>query len=72
MMQASKKIPFDNPDVLLGVRALYFLSNVVILALYFYAQAQINKNKGTSPIAIRLLILTAALYVILLKSCLMD
>lgn len=47
MMQLAKKVPFDNPDVLMGVRALYILSNVLILGIYMYTQAKINKKKGT-------------------------
>ena len=46
MMQLAKKVPFDNPDVLLLVRGLYILSNVIILGVYLYTQAQINKRKG--------------------------
>ena len=46
MMQASKKVPFDDPMVLNGVRALYVFSNVVILGIYLYVQMQINKKKG--------------------------
>jgi hypothetical protein len=45
-MQASKKIPFDDPMVLNGVRALYVLSNVFILGVYLYVKAQIDKKKG--------------------------
>lgn len=47
MMQVSKKIPFDDPDVLLMVRGLYIVSNVLILCIYFYTQTQITKKKGT-------------------------
>lgn len=47
MMQVSKRVPFDNPDVLLGVRAMYIISNLIILGIYFYVQVQINKKKGT-------------------------
>ena len=46
MMQVSKRIPFDNPDVLLGVRAMYIISNVLIAGIYLYVQMQINKKKG--------------------------
>lgn len=46
MMQVSKKIPFDDPQVLMGVRALYVVSNVLILGIYLYIQQQINKKKG--------------------------
>jgi Phosphate transport (Pho88) len=46
MMQVSKKIPFDDPQVLMGVRALYVISNILILGVYLYIQQQINKKKG--------------------------
>ena len=46
MMQLSKKIPFDDPQVLMGVRILYVVSNLFIFGLYFYVQTQINKKKG--------------------------
>jgi Phosphate transport (Pho88) len=45
-MQVSKKIPFDDPQVLLGVRTLYIVSNVIILGIYLYIQQQVNKKKG--------------------------
>ena len=45
-MQVSKKIPFDDPQVLLGVRALYIVSNLLIFAVYFYIGMQIKKKKG--------------------------
>lgn len=46
-MQISKKVPFEDPNVLNGVRALYILSNVIIVGIYLYVQAQINKKNGT-------------------------
>lgn len=46
MMQVSKRIPFDDPNVLMTVRAVYLGSNVLIALLYLYIQAQINKKKG--------------------------
>lgn len=48
-MQISKKIPFDDPSVLNGVRILYIVSNIVIAGIYFYVQMQINKKNGSSP-----------------------
>jgi len=45
MMQASKQVPFDNPDVLNGIRALYVVSNLVIAGIYLYVQMQINKKR---------------------------
>lgn len=49
-MQISKKIPFDDPNVLNGVRALYVISNIIIAGIYFYVQQQINKKNGAFPI----------------------
>lgn len=49
MMQASKKIPFEDERVLMGVRALYIVSNVLIFAVSYYITMQINKKKGTCP-----------------------
>ena len=46
MMQVSKKIPFEDPQVLLGVRVLYVVSNLVILGIYLYIQMKINSKKG--------------------------
>ena len=47
-MQVSKKIPFEDPQVLLGVRVLYVVSNLIILGIYFYMQMKINTKKGRS------------------------
>jgi len=46
-MQASKKVPFEDPMVLNGVRALYVVSNLVIVGIYLYVQSAINKKRGT-------------------------
>jgi hypothetical protein len=46
MMQVSKRIPFDNPDVLLGVRGLYIGTNILIGVMYFLVGQKINKKKG--------------------------
>ncbi|KAI0909364.1 putative phosphate transporter [Ustulina deusta] len=50
MMQVSKKIPFDDPTVLNGVRALYIGSNVLIAAIYGYVLLQINKKKDLTTL----------------------
>jgi hypothetical protein len=46
MMQVSKRIPLDDPDVLNMVRAGYVLSNVIIISIYAYVHLTINKKKG--------------------------
>jgi len=50
MMQASKKIPFDNENVLNGVRALYIASNIIIFGIYYYVKMQIDKKKDMTVI----------------------
>jgi len=45
-MQASKKIPFDDPTVLMGVRGLYIVSNLLIAGIYLYVGQVINKKRG--------------------------
>jgi len=50
MMQASKKIPFENEMVLNGVRGLYILSNVIIVGVYLYCKMQIDKKKDMTVI----------------------
>lgn len=56
-MQISKKVPFDNPNVLNGVRALYIISNLIIAGIYFFVQQKINKKNGmytaNRPTAVR-------------------
>ncbi|KAI9774789.1 MAG: hypothetical protein M1840_000005 [Geoglossum simile] len=44
-MQLSKKVPFDNPMVLNGVRATYVLSNLIILGVYLYVRSKIYAMK---------------------------
>ena len=46
MMQVSKKIPFDDPDVLNYVRGIYVASNIIICGLYLYVQDTIRRNNG--------------------------
>lgn len=46
-MQVSKRIPFDDPNVLNIVRAVYVVSNIIIASVYFYVKTQIDKKKGT-------------------------
>lgn len=48
MMQVSKKVPFEDPNVLNAVRGLYILSNLIIMGIYYYIKLQIDKKKGAS------------------------
>ncbi|KAI1108677.1 putative phosphate transporter [Nemania sp. NC0429] len=50
MMQVSKKIPFEDPLVLNGVRALYVASNILIAAIYGYILLQVNKKKDLTTL----------------------
>lgn len=47
MMQVTKRIPFDDPNVLNIVRLVYVSSNIIICGIYLYVQSQINKKKGS-------------------------
>lgn len=47
MMQVSKKIAFDDPQVLMSIRGVYIFSNVVIAVVYLVLQSRINSKKGT-------------------------
>lgn len=49
MIQVAKKVPFDDPNVLNGVRGLYILSNLIIMGIYYYIKLQIDKKKGALP-----------------------
>jgi hypothetical protein len=48
MMQLAKKVPFEDPQVLMLVRGCYILSNVLILAIHLWTQLKINQKKGMS------------------------
>lgn len=50
VMQISKKIPFDDPNVMNMTRAAYVLSNLIIAGVYFYVQMQINKKKDMTTL----------------------
>ncbi|POR35250.1 Inorganic phosphate transport protein PHO88 [Tolypocladium paradoxum] len=50
MMQVSKRIPFDDPTVLMGVRGVYIASNVLIALVYLFIQTQVNKKKDMTTL----------------------
>jgi len=49
MMQVSKRIPFEDPTWLNGIRGMYILSNIIIVGLYLYIGSLIKKKNGTFP-----------------------
>ncbi|PSR78129.1 inorganic phosphate transporter Pho88 [Coniella lustricola] len=50
MMQVSKKVPFDDPNVLNAVRGLYILSNLIILGVYYYIKTKIDQKKDMTTL----------------------
>ncbi|MCJ1387719.1 hypothetical protein MMC18_000562 [Xylographa bjoerkii] len=50
MMQVSKKIPFEDPQVLMAVRALYIVSNLIIVGLNLYLMRVINTKKDMTTL----------------------
>ncbi|PYH90109.1 inorganic phosphate transport PHO88 [Aspergillus ellipticus CBS 707.79] len=50
MMQLAKKVPFEDPNVLLMVRGMYILSNVIILGIYLFTQAKISKKNDLTTL----------------------
>ncbi|KAK4107519.1 inorganic phosphate transport PHO88 [Canariomyces notabilis] len=50
MMQVAKKIPFEDPTVLNAIRAVYVTSNLIILGIYLYIRAQVNKKKDMTTL----------------------
>lgn len=50
MMQASKKINFEDPQILMLIRVVYVLSNLIIVAIYLIDRYNINKKKGEHAI----------------------
>ncbi|KAG0647890.1 Phosphate metabolism PHO88 [Hyphodiscus hymeniophilus] len=50
MMQVSKKIPFDDPNVLNIVRVVYVLSNVIIASVYAFVHFKINSKKDMTTL----------------------
>lgn len=41
-MQVSRKIPFDDPQVLMGMRGAYILSALLCLAAYYVASLKVR------------------------------
>ncbi|KAK3988976.1 phosphate transport-domain-containing protein [Cladorrhinum sp. PSN332] len=50
MMQVSKRIPFEDPNVLNYCRAGYIASNLIIISIYLYVQSLINKKKDLTTL----------------------
>ncbi|KAJ2923731.1 hypothetical protein H1R20_g13368, partial [Candolleomyces eurysporus] len=43
-MQLARKIPFEDPDVLLYVRIGYVSVQLIVLAIYYYVSTQVKKK----------------------------
>ena len=41
VMQLARRIPFDNPQVLLAVRVAYVVTQVVVLGVYYYISTKV-------------------------------
>jgi hypothetical protein len=52
-MQVSKKIPMEDPNVLMMIRGGYILSNLIIISIYAYVHFLINKKKGKRSLRAR-------------------
>ncbi|KAK5651943.1 hypothetical protein OQA88_11485 [Cercophora sp. LCS_1] len=50
VMQVSKKIPFEDPNVLNICRAAYALSNFIIIGIYLYLKSVIDKKKDLTTL----------------------
>jgi hypothetical protein len=46
LVQLAKKIPMEDPNVVNGFRALYVVSNLIVLGIYYYCKLQIDKKNG--------------------------
>lgn len=47
-MQLSKRLDWENKDVLFTVRLAYLGSNLIIFAIFAYIYTRIQKRAGTS------------------------
>ncbi|KAG9234598.1 putative inorganic phosphate transport protein PHO88 [Amylocarpus encephaloides] len=50
MMQVSKRIPMEDPQTLMLIRAGYILSNIIIISVYAYTHFVINKKKDMTTL----------------------
>lgn len=50
LTQLSKKIPFEDENVLNIARGIYILSNVIIFGLYLYTKSIINKKNDLTTL----------------------
>ncbi|KAL2759807.1 hypothetical protein ACRALDRAFT_1060203 [Sodiomyces alcalophilus JCM 7366] len=50
MMQVSRRVPFDEPNVLNGCRAAYLFSNLLIAMIYMYILSKINAKKDMTTL----------------------
>ncbi|KAG5370287.1 Inorganic phosphate transport protein [Yarrowia sp. C11] len=50
MMQVSKKVPFEDPQVLMGIRILYVVAQLLVLGLYLYTRSIITKKNDLTTL----------------------
>ncbi|KAG5355093.1 Inorganic phosphate transport protein [Yarrowia sp. B02] len=50
MMQVSKRVPFEDPQVLMGIRILYVVAQVLVLGLYLYTRSIITKKNDLTTL----------------------
>ncbi|CCU82503.1 inorganic P transporter [Blumeria hordei DH14] len=50
MMQVSKKIPMEDPNVLNMIRVGYVISNLIIISIYAYVHFRISKKKDLTTL----------------------
>jgi len=43
-MQLARKVPFENPDILLAARVGYVVSQIIIVGVYLYISSMIKKK----------------------------
>ena len=52
-MQVSKRIDWEDPNVLTNIRLMYLASNVIMFSVFAYIYLQIQKKAGTRASLVR-------------------
>ena len=48
-MQLSKRLDWEDKQLLTNIRLLYLASNIIVFSLFAYIYTQIQKKQGNSP-----------------------